>query len=318
MAQRIASLLASSTEILYELGLGDRVVAISHECDYPSEVTRKPRVTRSRINDRQDSRAIDDEVRRMASAGSSLYEIDVQKLTELHPDLIVTQAQCEVCAVSDRDVRRAVQQEPSLKDVAIIAMNPMSMDDVFRDIQRIAAESGAGNAAGPYVSDLRRRIENIRRTTQPLKVRERPKVIGIEWIDPLMVAANWMPELIEFAGGRCELSPRGTHSSYTNWREVAEYDPDIIIIMPCGFDLNRTIGEARVLGEIGCWSALSAVKNKQVYAVDGNAYFNRCGPRLVDSVEMLAGLIQSEHFRGFREKYAHAWRSFYSEKILQK
>lgn len=306
--QRIVSLLASSTEILYGLGLGDRVVAVSHECDYPAEATSKPRVTRTRINDKQSSGEIDEEVRRMFSTGAALYEIDTAKLVELRPDLIVTQAQCDVCAVSYNDVLATVRREPALSETKVVALNPTTLEEIFTDIHRVAVAANAERAGEAYTASLRGRVEKIRAATATISAFDRPKVIGIEWIEPIMVAANWMPDLIHIAGGQCELTQAGNHSGYTPWQQLAAYDPDVIVVMPCGFDLKRSIAESPTLLQNEGWSDLSAVRAKRVFVVDGNAYFNRSGPRMIDSLEILAGLIQPNLLGNFQKKYQHAWQ----------
>ena len=307
-AQRIVSLISSATEILYLLELGDRVVGVSHECDYPPEVQQKPRLTRSLVDAAASSRAIDDQVRSLAGNTSALYEIDVERLAALKPDLIITQAQCDVCAVRYEDVQAAVRNTPSLAGTQILALNPTSVLDVLSDIERI------GQATGEHVNTLLVKTSlNLRLLTAQIRCAQLsgnnpPRVICLEWIEPPMVAANWMPELVQMAGGSPGLTRAGVHSSYADWRQIVDYDPQVIVIMPCGFDLPRAIVEAQVLPGFEGWQQLDAVKNGRVFAVDGNAYFNRSGPRLVDSLEILAHLFYPDHCRPPLEGPAQPWR----------
>lgn len=289
--RRIASLISSGTEMLFGVGVGDRVVAVSHECDYPRQVASLPRVTFSNIDAQLASGAIDQQVKQLLAEGSPLYGIDQELLRRLAPDLIVTQAQCDVCAVRYDDVVGMMRECDVFAETEVLALNPQTLDDILADVQRVGDAAGAGNAAREYAASLRRRIERVRAATAPLG---RPvRVACIEWIEPLMLASNWMPELIRLAGGDAALSKPG-HSTYSAWGDVRGYDPEVIVVMPCGFDLARTLAEASVLESIPGWRELSAVKSGRVYAVDGNAYFNRSGPRIVDSLEILAHLLHGE------------------------
>lgn len=293
---RIASFLASGTEIVCGLGLGDRLVAISHECDFPPEITDRPRVTFTRLDSHAASGQIDVQVRQLLAEGAPLYEIDVPRITALRPDLIVTQAQCDVCAVKYEDVLTMVRQEPALQETQVVSLNPLSLADVFRDIERVGTAVDREARAREYVAELKGRVEAIGRRTANFSVQERVRVACVEWIDPLMLAANWMPELIDLAGGVQPFSIGGHHSTYNDWQQVVEFDPQVIVVMPCGFDLARTVVEAQTLSRVPGWSGMSAVRADRVYAVDGNAYFNRSGPRIVDSLEILANLLHSQVF----------------------
>lgn len=293
-AERIASLLASSTEILYGLGLGERVVAVSHECDFPDEVRAKPLVTHTRVQAEASSRDIDEQVKAACAAGEALYRIDVAKLVELRPDLIVTQAQCDVCAVRYADVVSAVREHAALSGTQIVSLNPMTLEGVFEDILRVGEAAGIADRAAEYVRSLRAKVEAVQAGAARVDARQRPRVACIEWIDPPMLGGNWMPELIELAGGRCDLVEAGLHSTFANWDEVVAFDPEVVVVMPCGFDLKRTLAEAPTLRTFPGWSEISAVRSGRVYAVDGNAYFNRSGPRLVDSLEILASMIRDD------------------------
>lgn len=308
-ANRIASLLASGTEILFALGLGDRVVAVSHECDYPAEVNDRPRVTFTTINTEPSSREIDTQVREAAGGGGALYEIDVDRLAALRPELIVTQSQCNVCAVAYDDVLCAVRGRPELAGAEVVDLNPVSLEAVLEDIIRVGEAAGRVNRARAYVNQLEDRINEVRSRTEALAAGDRPRVVCLEWIDPPMAAANWMPTLVEMSGGRNGLSTAGASSGYTQWNDVVGFDPEVIVVMPCGFDLERSIAEAETLKSFPGWTDLSACRNGRVYAVDGNAYFNRSGPRIVDSLEILAGLIHPTLFAGEHARMSGAVES---------
>lgn len=305
---RIASMLASGTEIVCGLGLDSQLVAISHECDYPVGVLDRPRVTFAHIDDSADSATIDAQVRERLTAGKPLYEIDVGKLSALRPDIIVTQAHCDVCAVGVDDVDRARCTSPILQDAKIVALNPCTLQDVFADIRKVARAVNEPDHGESYCRDLQSRVVALREVTERLRVDQRPRTLCIEWVEPLMVAANWMPELVEVAGGSCPLTRAGDRSCVTEWQDVCDFDPEVIVVMPCGFDLARSINEVTLLRERPGWSQLSAVRAGRVFALDGNAYFNRSGPRLVDSAEILAGLLHPEPFSAVRDRYRGSWR----------
>jgi iron complex transport system substrate-binding protein len=307
-ALRIVSLISSATEILYLLGLGDRVVGVSHECDYPPETALKPRLTRSLVESSASSREIDDQVRALSSSQSALYTIDAEQLTVLAPELIITQAQCDVCAVRYEDVVSAVRNSQRLGHTRILALNPRSLDDVFDDVLRIGAATDVEPAARRTLAELRHRVEAVRSKTAAIPRSEFPRAACLEWIDPPMLAANWTPELIEMAGAEPGLTLGGEHSTYANWEQIVQYDPQVVVIMPCGFDLERAIVEAQVLPRLAGWGQLSAVCNHRVFATDGNAYFNRSGPRLVDSLEVLAHLFHPERFAPPLAEPQRAWR----------
>lgn len=292
--QRIASLLSSATEMLYLLGLGDRVVGVSHECDFPADATAKPRLTRSNIDGNAGSLAIDRQVKLLLESGQPLYEIDVPWLLALRPDLIVTQAQCDVCAVRYADVLDLVHREPELRGIPVVDLNPCSLSDVLADIVRVADAAGVSETGRHVSAELQKRIDAIRFTTAALSPAERPRVACIEWTDPLMLAANWMPELVQFAGGRHDLTTAGVHSGYAVWEQLIHYDPQVVLVMPCGFDLQRSFIEGLALADRPGWLDLDAVRSGRVYAVDANAHFNRPGPRLVESLELLAHLLHPQ------------------------
>ncbi len=289
--KRIVSLISSGTEILYGLGLGDRVVAVSHECDFPPEVADKPRVTVSRIDDSAASGAIDEQVRQKSKAGEPLYGIDEAAIARLAPELIVTQAQCDVCAVKYDDVVAAVERINPQQPPPIISLSPTSLNDILQDIRRIGQAADCRMEAEAYVAALRKRITAVQSTLADLANSDRPRTAILEWIDPPMLAGNWMPELLELAGGRCPLTIPGKHSASIEWKNIVHFDPEVIVVGPCGFDLNRTLEEARMLSGFEDWPSITAVRRGRVFAVDGNAYFNRSGPRIVDSLELLSHLL---------------------------
>jgi iron complex transport system substrate-binding protein len=258
------------------------------------------------------SRAIDEQVRTLSGEQQALYAIDVARLVELRPDLIITQAQCDVCAIRYEDVVSAVRDTPALQGTEILALNPQSIHDVLDDFQRVAEASADDEARRRALGIKEERALSLRRQRDQVAMlpsRGLPRVVCLEWIDPPMVAANWMPELVELAGGQSGLSRPGAHSTYADWQAIVDYDPQVIVIMPCGFDLSRAIDEAQVLPGFAVWNELAAVRAGRVFAVDGNAYFNRSGPRLIDSLQILSHLVQPELFpTPTDETAANAWR----------
>ncbi|MCH9034915.1 MAG: cobalamin-binding protein [Planctomycetes bacterium] len=307
---RIASLLAAGTEIIDRLGLGERLVAISHECDYPPKLMNRPRVTRAIIDTEASSEAIDRQVAQLTSAGASLYRVDADTLASLRPNVIVTQSQCDVCAVSLSDVAAVVRKTPELANAQIVALNPTNFDGVLDDIRAIGTATDAALQADCLVEAMRSRIARVRHGTADLPAIERPRVVCIEWLKPLIVAANWMPEMIEYAGGCPVLSQGGERSRTTHWDELHACKPDVVVIMPCGFDLERILSEWLNVSQEPDWMTL-AKSAERIYAVDGNAYFNRSGPRLVDSLEILATLIHPERFPARRNGEGTVWRKLH-------
>lgn len=296
MPLRIATLLASATEIVYGLGLGDYLVGVSHECDYPPEAATKPRLTGSRIDAAAESGQIDREVRERTAAGEALYTIDVVTLAELAPGLIITQAQCDVCAARYADVMEAVATEPALRSTQVIALNPQTFDDVLADIGRVAAAAGCPERGEAYIAELSSRVERVATIGRSISLEQRPRVACIEWTDPLMLAGNWMPQMVEMAGGVNLLTKAGEHSPTCRWEDLRAADPQVIVVCPCGFDLERSKQELKTLEALPGWGELSAVRQGCVYPADGNAYFNRSGPRMVDSLEMLVRFIHPDRY----------------------
>ncbi|MCP4194129.1 MAG: cobalamin-binding protein [Planctomycetaceae bacterium] len=293
---RIVSLISSATEILFGLGLDEQTVAISHECDYPSQWDRKPRLTLSHIDSTRPSAEIDEQVQRFTKIGSALYSIDLPTLLALKPDLIITQDQCDVCAVPLDDVLQIVQNHQELQHTHVLTMNPSSINDVLDDIGRIGKATHTSAQAASWIDQLQSRIRTVRDTTENISRTDRPRTICIEWVDPVMLAANWTPEIIEWAGGINGLTEGGQHSQWCDWNQVIKFNPDLIIVSPCGFDLSRTLIEAQTLPTQPSWKNLNAVKTNRVFAIDGNAYLNRSGPRLVDTLEILASIFHASVF----------------------
>ncbi|MEL6495869.1 MAG: cobalamin-binding protein [Cyanobacteria bacterium J06623_7] len=295
---KIVSLLPSATEIIDCLGLTDFLVGRSHECDYPPAVRDLPICTLARLNSQQDSKAIDVEVQTLMQQALSIYEIQTDVLAQLQPTHIVTQDQCDVCAVNLPEVERAIAKLTNAQP-QIVSLQPDLLEEVWEDIARVAKILGVDPQ--PTLDKLQNRLYLIAHQVKELQ--NRPTVVAIEWTEPLMVGANWIPDLIEIAGGQPLLSVRGQHSPYIDWDSLTDADPDIIVIMPCGFDLERTERESQVLTEHPQWQNLNAVKSNQVFIVDGNAYFNRPGPRLVDSAEILAEIFYPQLFDyGLKDK----------------
>jgi iron complex transport system substrate-binding protein len=284
---RIVSLFPAATEMVCGIALHSRLVGVSHECNWPPGVEELPRVTRSRIDSAAWSGAIDEQVKALVSAGEPLYEVDQELLISLRPDLIVAQSQCDVCAVSFESVAELTAERPELARSQVLALNPRSLDEVLLDIERIGAAAGAVAAAHALVASLRERIAAVRDSAAAASGR-RPRVAVIEWIEPLMIAGNWTPELVKMAGGDYALANSGEASPYVSWSKLVDFAPEVVVVAPCGFNFNRSLREATQLELRPEWAALPAVAHRQVHVVDGDAHFNRPGPRLVDSLELLS------------------------------
>jgi iron complex transport system substrate-binding protein len=287
---RLVSLLPSATEIIAGLGLTDRLVGISHECDYPPEIKNRSICTSARLSIHQSSGEIHQEVDKLLAAAASIYEINLDVLTRLQPTHIITQDQCDVCAVSFSEVETAVAKLTN-SHPQIISLQPDTIADVWADIQRVGETLNVDWQ--PIVLALQARVETCQTQCQNLQSNP-PKVACIEWTDPLMLAGNWIPELVEMAGGKPIGGVTGQHSPRISWDELVAADPDTIIFMPCGFDLDRTHTEAQPLTQHPQWESLQAVKLNRVYITDGNAYFNRPGPRLVESLEILTEILNPQ------------------------
>ncbi len=290
---RVVSLIASATEIVCALGCEGMLVGRSHECDFPPSVRRLPACTAPKFNIEGSSREIDRDVKALLRDALSVYRVEADRLAELEPDVIVTQAQCEVCAVSLRDVERAVcswlRACPTL-----VSLVPNALADVWDDIDRVARALGVPDRGEEVVATLKARVGAIADKAKVLP--GRPTVACIEWIDPLMAAGNWVPELVERAGGVNLFGAAGRHAPWMTFAELVAADPDVIVVLPCGFDIDRSRRELPPLTGKPEWPGLRAVREGRVFLADGNQFFNRPGPRLVESLEILAELLHPEAF----------------------
>ena len=292
-SHRIVSLIASATEIVCALGFEDQLVGRSHECDYPPSVKLLPQLTSPKFKVEGSSLEIDQRVKSIVQEALSVYRVDARALEELKPTHIITQSQCEVCAVSLKDVEQAVCELTSSRPI-IVSLEPNALDDVWADIRRVGNSLGASERAEDLVDQLESRMDDIVQRTHWLETN--PTVAYIEWIDPMMAGGNWMPELVEMAGGLNLFGDAGKHSPWMTWDELIAKDPDIIFVSPCGFDITRTLEEMHLLSDKSEWKGLSAVVSGRVVVADGNQYFNRPGPRLAESLEILAEIIHPNVF----------------------
>ena len=294
MVDRIASLLPSSTEIVCALGLRERLVGVSHECDHPADVVGLPVLTEPKLDPRGTSGDIDARVQEIVQEGLSVYRLNTDALQDLKPEVIVTQDQCEVCAVSLPDVEDAVQCFLT-SDVKIVSLNPEKLSDIWRDIRNVAAATGRQEAADTLIQGLEERLRNLADKTRHLP---RPRVACLEWLDPLMAAGNWIPELVDLAGGAYGLVEAGAHTPPITWDTLIDYQPEVIVITPCGFKIPQSQADLPLLTGHPQWQRLPAVQAGRVYVADGNAYYNRPGPRIVESAEILAEMLHPEACAG--------------------
>jgi len=288
---RIASLLASGTELVCALGLGERLVARSHECDFPAWVKRLPAVSRPTFDVAGSSADIDARVRERLRAGAPLYAIDEAQLAALAPDVIVTQSHCEVCAVTPGDLAHGAPAK--LERRQVVALETGTIDGILAGFQAVADLLGASAAGRALVGGIRARLAALAERTGALP---HPTVACLEWIEPLFAMGNWGPELVALAGGTCALGVAGAHSTTTPWHALRDADPDVIVVAPCGFGLERTLAEMPLLAAHPDWAALRAVRAGRVYVADGNLYFNRSGPLLFDTPEILAEILHPSVF----------------------
>jgi iron complex transport system substrate-binding protein len=282
---RIVSLVPHATELLFALGLGDHVVAVTHECDYPAAALDKPHVTKDKLPAGLSASEIDAAVRRHTEDGEAIYELDEQALHDLRPDLIVTQELCPVCAVSFEEVEAVAQTITTCP--AVIALDPKTFGETMGDIRTLAQATGARDAAVDLVARQRARVDVVKIALRTIT--KRPRVACIEWFDPVFVAGHWTPQLVELAGGVDVLGMAGEHSQQLDWQTVAAARPDVVVCMPCGYDLPRAHLEATLFGH-----ELAKLGAAQTVAVDGSALFSRPGPRLVDGLELLAHVLHPD------------------------
>lgn len=288
---RVVSLLPGATEIIAALGAADVLVGRSHECDFPASVAALPACTALKQPLNGDSAALHRDVTALIEQALGIYRVDANLLKSLRPDVIVTQSQCEVCAVSEGDLRAALGEWLG-RPPDIVSLSPATIDDVMDGFRTVAAAIGRPAEGDVLADSLLVRLADLR--TQTAMLAERPRVATIEWIEPLMTAGNWVPELIEVAGGESLFGVAGEHSPWLDWDAFVASDPDVIVAMPCGFDLARAATETATLAGRDGWQELRAVRAGHVAVADGNRYFNRPGPRLADSVEILAEIFHPE------------------------
>ncbi len=323
---RIVSLIPSATEIVAALGYGDYLVGRSHECDYPAAVTELPICTEPKFDPVGTSGEIHERVTELLASALSVYRVKTDVLATLKPTHIITQAQCEVCAVSLSDVEQAVTRlvgensvdannsESPIKEspIEIVSLQPACLADVWTDMARVAEALGRSTesqtSAETVISQLKARLPVVNQRPPDKQPDEIPTVVCIEWTDPLMAAGNWVPELVTLAGGHDCLGKAGAHSDWTNWETLVATDPDILIVMPCGYDMAETHKATVEMAAHEAWTQLKAVKNGRVYLTDGNQYFNRPGPRLVESWEILAEIIQGKLVNANRS--SKGWQAF--------
>jgi len=289
---RIVSFLPSATEIVYALGLGSELVGVSHECDFPREAKEKTKMIEPAFDTRQlESERIDQLVIDYAKRGERLYKIRLDEFRQANPDLVITQELCDVCAIGAEDVLAAVNQLE--KTVKVVSLNPHSLSDVEDDIRSVARAAGRPERAEQLIAELRTKTGTVGKLTEKAQKR---RVFCVEWLKPIMNAGHWVPEMVEYAGGFDKLAERGQPSTYIEWDSVLSYDPEVIVLMPCGFTASKTMEQARYFFEHSGVNRLSAVKNGRVYATDGHNYFSRSGPRLFDGIRILAQVIHPEIF----------------------
>lgn len=310
---RIVSLLPSTTEIVAALGKQNQLVGRSHECDYPETITTLPACTEPKFEADGTSYEIDQRVKALLQEGLSVYRVDQEQLAALEPDLIITQDHCEVCAASVDEVKEAVRSRLG-EHVEVLSVSPTDLSGVISSIRMIAEVIGAEEAAQKLTTQMKSELQKIQDAVIKL---QRPNVLAIEWMEPLMSAGNWVPQLIQLAGGQPLAAEAGEHSPWLEWEQMQQLNPDIITVMPCGYDIQQTLKEISTLTSRPGWQKLRAAQNKQVYLLDGHQYFNRPGPRLVDSTKILAEVLHPSIFRKQRSSagWLNLWRHQFHQQI---
>lgn len=291
--KRIISLLPAATEIVCALGLRQNLVGRSHECDYLEAVKELPVCSDANMDHNLSSAEIDKRVKEILSEALSVYTVNREQIKALQPDVVITQAQCDVCAVSLAEVKQALENYLD-KPAQIISLEPQTLNDIFRDIENVAASLNVTARGEALIEELQERVDIIKHKLKFIE--NKPTVACIEWLEPMMVSGNWIPELVDVAGGVSILAESGKHSPYVEWVDIRLADPEIIVLMPCGFGIERTMKEINILLEQPGFADLKAVKSNRIYIADGNHYFNRPGPRIVDSIEILAEIINPKQF----------------------
>lgn len=297
---RVCSLLPSATEMLFAMGAGDEVVAVTFECDYPAEARRLPQVVSSHMPKGLGPAEIDALVRETGAEGKSLYFADFDEIERLAPDVIVLQDLCHVCAIDSPTLARDMSRLASRPQV--VSLGASSLDGVFGEIEMLGEVVGHAAGARRLTAELRERVQRVRQSV--MQGAARPKVLCLEWLDPLFQGGHWVPEMIEIAGGEAVLANSAEKSRRITWEEVAEAKPEIVVVMPCGYHLTETVAQFREIsrGYPVQWGELSAVREGQVYAVDGSSYFSRPGPRLVEGLEILRAIVSDEGWERLPEE----------------
>jgi iron complex transport system substrate-binding protein len=285
---KICSLLPSATEILFALGLGDQIVGVSHECDFPPQALTKPVLIRSRISNTESAAAIDRQVREFLERGESLYTVDMAALCAIEPDLIVTQDLCHVCAATPDDLGAALAHLP--RQPQVVTLNPHSLADVCTDIGAVGAATGRSEQASAVITEFERRVEEVERAVVGLP---RPRIVCLEWLDPPYIAGHWVPEMVARAGGVDALGHAGEPSFRLEWETVVAAQPEVIVLMPCGYGLEQIAKELRNLALPDGWNDIPAVRSGRVFLVEASGYFSRPGPRLAAGVAILADALHS-------------------------
>jgi iron complex transport system substrate-binding protein len=302
---RIASLLPAATEIVCALGFGAQLVGVSHECDFPPAVKGLPVLTRSKVIQRATSGAIDRDVREVLRAALAVYDIEIEALVKAAPDVIVTQDLCDVCAVSFEDVQRAARE--LLPQAKIVNLAPTKLADLWSNLRQVAAALGAPERAESLVAKLCARLEQL--SVRARRLARRPRVLTIEWIDPVMIGGTWMPELVELAGGRALVTKPGDHAPTLTREELRKLHPapEVVLIKPCGFKLERSLMEFETIRDLIEAMPWPAKTRGDVFLADGNAFFNRPGPRLVESAEILAAVVHPFDFQDYGAQHASSF-----------
>lgn len=299
---RILSLLPAATEIVYLLGLEQYLVGVSHECDFPSQVKNLPKVSASPISNNMTSLQIDQAVKKLSHKGTGVFHIDEKILKRLKPNLILTQELCEVCAIGFNQVKKAARILDS--DLKIISLEPESINDIFENILLVGESCGKSLKAREIIENLKKRLKVINSKLSTLTIKK-PKVLVIEWLDPIMVVGHWVPQMVEMAGGEMLLSKRGEKSKYLSNEDIKRLNPDILVISPCGFDIDRTLKERFKINDL---RLMIENKKAKTYLIDGNVYMTRPGPRIINGIEILAEIL---HPKLFQKSYNQKdWVSF--------
>lgn len=299
---RILSLLPAATEIVYLLGQGDQLIGVSHECDYPRKALKLPKITSSPINNDLSSAEIDQKVKNLSHRGNGVYHIHEQKLKKLRPDIILTQEICDVCAISWTEVKKAARVLNG--DTKIISLEPESLGDIFANIMLVGESSRKSQESRKIINGLKKRLKNLDSRLKTLATKK-PRVLVIEWLDPLMVAGHWVPEMVEKAFGINLISKKGKKSYPITIDQIIKINPDIIIFAPCGFSIKRILKEKELIESI---SYNLKPKTRNLFLVDGNSYLTRPGPRVIDGIEIFAEIFHSEIFP--RKHTLNDWREF--------